>query len=522
MATGRLQRRVVSPVSSLAFLRRFAIACLAVTLVTATGVVAGNKFARDSFAASKKIELPNLVRPRPGKPANYVLIGSDTRQAGNEAFGEVDGQRSDVIMVLHVDPAERTGRLVSFPRDLVVNIPGHGEQLLNAAYELGGANGPALVIETLESNFPPLKINHYIEVDFKGFESIVNAIGKIPLYFPTPAHDPYSGLNIDAAGCVKADGATALAYARSRHYYVPEDPENPATWEWDYTPGPEDIYRGGDGWFATGSDLERIPRQQYFLRTISQAALDKTAANPTKLWALLDAVKDNFTRDSQLKFSEMQDLIRTFKGLDPHRVRMETLPIAPATGEWEGHVIPTDEANKVITGLMLFGDPSPPLPERLPANKVRVRVVNGSGIPAAGQEVYRKMQAAGFALTGPVEEADRNNYKATQIRYAPGMYQQGYTVIVSIGTLNVVEAYSRANTLDSDVLLVVGRDYKKLKPDFADVPTTTTPSSRRSTTSTSSTSTTTTTTTVPATTVDTRFIPRDPATGAEIVGCPKQ
>jgi LCP family protein required for cell wall assembly len=512
---------VVSPVSSLAFLRRFAIACLAVTLVTATGVWAGNRFARESFAATKQVELPNLVPARPGKPANYLLIGSDTRQAGNEEFGEVEGQRSDVMMVLHVDPAKRTGRLVSFPRDLVVNIPGRGQTLINEAY---GAGGPSLVIETLESNFPPLKINHYIEVDFKGFEAIVNAIGKVPLYFPTPAHDPYSGLNIDEPGCVKADGATALAYARSRHYYVPEDPENPVPWQWNYSPDlPEDADRGGDGWYATGSDLDRIPRQQYFLRTISQAALDKTAANPTKLWALLDAVKDNFTRDTKLKYSEMQDLIRTFKGLDPRRVKMETLPVAQGTGEFRNNVIATDAANAVIASLMLFGDPSPPIPERLPANEVRVRVVNGSGIPEAGQEVYDKMLAAGFALTGPVEEADRSNYGRTQIRYAPGKYQQGYTVIVSIGSLNVVPAYSRANTLDADVLLVVGRDYKKLSADSAEPPpTTTTAPKARPFSTTSSTSTTTTTPTTVPTTVDTRFIPRDPATGAEIVGCPEQ
>jgi LCP family protein required for cell wall assembly len=511
---GRLRRRVVPPVSLFAFLRRFALACIAVTLVTATGVLAGNRFAHRAFEGSKKIEIPNLVRARPGKPANYVLIGSDTRQLGDDSFGspnDAPGQRSDVIMVLHVDPANRTGRLVSFPRDLLVNIPGHGQQLLNAAYGLGGANGPALVIQTLEANFPPLKINHYIEVNFKGFEAIVDVIGKVPLYFPTPVHDPYSGLNVDAAGCVKVDGAMALAYARSRHYYVPRDVGSPAPWQWDY---PNES--GGQGWTATGSDLERIPRQQYFLRTISQAALDKTAANPTKLFALLNAVKNNFTRDSKLKFGELQDLIRTFKGLDPRRVRMETLPVVTAPGS-DAHLVATDDADDLIGSLMQFGDPSPPVPELVPADRVRVRVVDGSGIPGAGQSVYDRALAAGFRLTGPVEQADRTNYRTTQIRYAPGKYQHAYTAVVGLGTLNIVEANSRKNTLGADVLVIVGRDYNKLNADFSPLATTTTtPPTEASTTTRPST---TTSTTVP-TTVDTRFIPRDPRTGSEIVGCP--
>ncbi len=522
-SAGRLRRRVVARVSLFAFLRRFAIACLLVSIITATGVFAGNRFARDTFAGSKKVNVPNLVRARPGKQENYLLIGSDTRQLGDDAFGspkETAGQRSDVMMVLHVDPANRTGRLVSFPRDLVVEVPGTNgaKSLLTDVFNRQPGNGPGLVIQTMEENFPPLKINHYIEVNFEGFEAIVNAVGKIPLYFPTPAHDPFSGLNVDHGGCVKADGAMALAYARSRHYYVPHNTQDPAPWQWDYP-----NQRGGAGWDATGSDLDRIPRQQYFLRTISQAALDKTAANPTKLFALLNAVKDNFTSDDQLKFGEMQDLIRTFKGLDPRRVQMETLPVTGATGSWAGHVVATDAAGSLVNSLMQFGDPSPPVPNPLPNSQVRVRVVNGSGLPGAGQAVYDKMHAAGFRLTGPVVDAsDRTNYRKTQIRYAPDKYQQAYTVVLATGTLNLAAAISPANTLDADVLLVVGRDYTKLNADFSKPIATTTTSNGGARSPASSTSSSTTTSTTIPRTVDTRFIPRDPKTGAEIVGCPKK
>src|SRR5262249_46577805 len=154
--------------------------------------------------------------------------------------------------------------------------------------------------------------------NFKGFQDIVNAIGHVKLYFPTPAHDEYTGLYINQSGCVSVDGAGALAYARSRHYNVPADPQNPAPWP----PG----QKSARGWIEDGrADLDRIPRQQYFLRSISQAAIDKTASNPTKLWALFNAVKNNFTHDDTLKFSEFKSLIRTFNGLNPARVDMQTL-----------------------------------------------------------------------------------------------------------------------------------------------------------------------------------------------------
>jgi LCP family protein required for cell wall assembly len=521
-----LPRRVIASLSLLSFLRRFAIACLAVALVATGGVLAGDAFARKSFEDSRKVHVPNLVRAQPGEPANYLLIGSDTRQLGelDSSFGsaaDAPGQRSDVMMVLHVDPASRTGRLVSFPRDLVVQIPGHGRDLLNAAYSLGGANGPALVIQTLEDNFPPLKINHYIEVNFKGFQNIVNAIGRIHLYFPTPVHDPYSNLSVDTAGCVSADGAMALAYARSRHYFVPRDLENPAPWHWNYAPDPRltDENRVGPGWIETGSDLDRIPRQQYFLRTMSQAAIDKTAANPTKLIGLLNAVKNNFTRDTTLTFGELKALIRTFNGLDPRKVRMETLPVAQAPPPFAVNVVATDAAEAVIQSLMQFGDQSPAVPNPPPPNQVRVRVVNGSGDPNAAQLALTSLKAAGFQVSGTAEDGDRTNYQQTQIRYAPGKYAQGYTTLLAVGTLNIIPAISATNTLGADVLVVVGRDYPQLRPVTG--PTTTPSQSASSSTAPTSTSSSTTTpTTRSRPTVDTRFVPVDPKTNGPLVGCP--
>ena len=115
------------------------------------------------------------------------------------------------MMVLHADGDNSFA--VSFPRDLWVDVPGHGKEKINAAFN----DGPQKVIDTLKADFD-LDINHYLEVNFKTFEDIVNAVGSVPVYFPYPARDQLSGLGPTwVGGCYQLDGPNALAYVRSRY-----------------------------------------------------------------------------------------------------------------------------------------------------------------------------------------------------------------------------------------------------------------------------------------------------------------
>ena len=517
------------PPSLLTFLRRFAIALLAVFVLAGAGVVSGKAYGKREFAKSHVIRIPDgvLATVKPGQPANYLLIGSDVRPANEtpqeaQSYGTsatAGGKRSDVMMVLHVDPVANTGMLVSFPRDLMVQIPGHGRQQLNAAY---GRGGPTLVIRTLQTDFTPLRINHYLEVDFRGFKQIVNAIGHIHLWFPTPAHDPFTGLNVDQPGCVSVDGDQALAYARSREYYVPKDLTNPAPWVWDY---PKQT--GGKGWVKTGSDTDRIPRQQYFLRTISQAAIGKTGSNPLKIGDLLDGVFKNLAHDQNLKYDELTSLAYTFRDLNPAKIAMSTLPWIPDPANPNRLVAKYPDTIGVISALTNFTAPKSSLPKPLRADQVKLRVVNGSGTKGAATTALAAFTAAGFKSTGPASDADRSDYQ-TEVRYAPGKFRQGFTVALAVGTVRLVQATSVANTLGSDVLLIVGRDYDSIKHHFELVPHRggTVPTSHPSTSSTTTapaptTTTATTTTTVPQT-ADTRFLPLDPKTHGALVGCPSK
>ena len=458
-----------------------------------------------------RIKLPDnlLQASKAGAPANYLIIGSDSRKfvdtpAEAKAFGsnaEIGNARSDVMMVVHVVPAQGTAYVVSFPRDTYVNIPGHGTDKLNAAFAYGG---PALAIKTFQEDFG-IPIQHYLAVNFEGFQKIVSSIGHVKIYFPTPARDFYTGLNQPVAGCQSLDGTEALEYARSRHYLIPREgvtnpnPNNESDWIED-----------------PREDLDRIKRQQYFLRSLGQTAINHGASNPNTALHLADAIANSLTADKTLTNRELKALVRAFRGFDPATVEMTTVPIKV---EGSQLVLDYPAAQAVINRLKDLSVPVA-LPQPVAPSKVKVVVVDGSGVKGRAKHVNAGLVARGFR-TGGVGDATDSNYPKTQVRYAPGAVAKGLTVGLYLGTLNVVEA---ANTtvqlgdkkLSGDVIVVTGQDYSKLHGLLAKpVPTTTTgPASVNNGGST------TTSSTVPVTTPDTRYVPVAKKGLAPLVGCP--
>jgi LCP family protein required for cell wall assembly len=492
------------------FLRRFLIALVIVCLLGAGAVALGNRKGRQEFARRHVVQIGSgiLTPQRPAQPANYLLIGHDA--TGN----------SDTMMVVHVDPSQPTPLVVSFPRDLMVNIPGHGLGQLNSAIGIGGQ---ALLIQTFKSYFN-IPINHFLQVDFSSFPDIINAIGKVKVYFPTPVHDPYIGLNIEQAGCVALDGPAALAYVRSRHYYVPKDPAHPAPWQWNYDPSLGDRYRGGSGWVALGSDVERIPRQQYFLRTLAQTAINRTDDNPARLIGLVPAVTKHLTTDQTLTYNELTALVRTFHKVRPSDVEMTTIPWATDPSDPNRVVVRYPEASALLFRLASFAPQKPFLPPPSNPATVRVRVVNASGVPDLGNRALLQLVAGGFKFSGPAVDAAGAAYPHTQIRWAKGKEVQGVTAAYATGARQSGEALKASDTTGADVLVVVGRDWNTLSHHFATPSPTTTVTGVTTTTivaagSTAAPATTTTTTTIPQYEKD--YVPVDPKTGGILVGCPK-
>jgi LCP family protein required for cell wall assembly len=404
------------------------------------------------------------------------------------------------MMVVHLVPAQGSAFVVSFPRDTEVDIPDHGSDKLNAAYAYGG---PALLLRTFQEEFG-IKIQHYLAVDFQGFQDIANAIGRVKIYFPTAARDFDTGL-YQGAGCQALQGDQALAYARSRHYEIPADgvqhpdPQNPDDWVADPL-----------------QDLDRIKRQQYFLRSLGQTALDRGASNFVTANRLADAVVGNLSADESLSNKEIKSLVRTFRGLDPATVEMTTLPVAQESNG--GPLLPQyPEAKPVLDRLKDLSQPVL-IPQLSDPSDVRVVVVDGSGTEGRATGLQRELVERGF-VDGGVGDASKSDYEKTQVRYAGGHAVDGLTVGLYVGTTDVVEAASTTLQLGSqkltgDVIVIVGKDFPKLRGLLARASSSTSTShvSRSSTTS----STTTTTIQVP----DTRYVPVSPNGLKPLVGCP--
>ena len=159
----------------------------------AVGAAAGR---RDRAGLQAQAVPSGSTAPPPGKcsdhPCNYLLLGSDSRaglpideqhQFGtNKDIGRTT--RADTIMLVHTDPALQKAIVLSFPRDLWVDIPGHGSDKINAAFEGGlEGGGPQLMANTV-ANLTGLPIDHYLYVDLAGFQNVVDTLGGVDLCIP--------------------------------------------------------------------------------------------------------------------------------------------------------------------------------------------------------------------------------------------------------------------------------------------------------------------------------------------------
>jgi polyisoprenyl-teichoic acid--peptidoglycan teichoic acid transferase len=200
-------------------LKRFALGALLVVFAaaSATAVAAFREVDRvvNAFKVQPELKLgTDLATTDPGKPQTIMLLGSDRRPKGS---GDrlAGGARSDTIMLIRLDPHKDATAIMSLPRDLKVQIPGHGTDKLNAAYEIGG---PRLTLRTVKK-LTGLQVNHVINVDFRGFWAGVNALHCVYAdvdrrYYNASA--AYAYINLQP-GYQRMCGRQALQYVRYRH-----------------------------------------------------------------------------------------------------------------------------------------------------------------------------------------------------------------------------------------------------------------------------------------------------------------
>lgn len=236
------------------------------------------------------------VAPMGGEPVNILLLGSDRRP------GEGWQSRSDAIMIVRLEPARQRIALLSFPRDLIVNIPGVGYYRINSSTvygemypELGG--GLELARRTM-SELIGLPIHHVIRADFGAFVSTVDAIGGVEIDVEQELYDPaYPTIDYGymvahfLPGRQTMDGSMALIYSRLRH---------------------------------ADSDYARSRRQQQVIQAIMQRVLDENMLGQVQMLTdLSTALRDDIQTD--LPFEQMLGMAWSFRTYSPANIERYTL-----------------------------------------------------------------------------------------------------------------------------------------------------------------------------------------------------
>lgn len=356
------------------------------------------------YGQISRVEDIEIAAAAAGEPSNILLVGTDSREgldpdvAGFSDDGPVGGERTDTIIVLRIDPKEQQAQILSFPRDLWLPIAGTGESArINSAH----SHGEQVLIDTIQQNFG-IPINHYVEIDFVGFERLVNAVGGIPMWFDAPVRDEHTGLSVPEAECQVLDGEQARKFVRSRYL---EYQDTKGKWHSDPT-----------------ADLGRITRQQIFIRSAIKKAVGKGLTNPVTLNELVSAGVDNVRLDPGLDASDLLDLGRQFASFDADTLVGYSLPtesFRSGGGAAVQRVIDR-EAEPILN--VFRGLP----PGTMSPASIDVTVLNGTGVQGQAADVAGALGAIGFAIQDP-DSADET-YARTTVRYGAGGEEAGRRV----------------------------------------------------------------------------------------------
>jgi polyisoprenyl-teichoic acid--peptidoglycan teichoic acid transferase len=221
---------------------------------------------------NRGVELPTdeSSAARPPKEAqetgtlNYVLLGSDSRDPGNEGNG-----RSDTIMMVHLNAKRTKAYIISFPRDMYVNIPGYGKNKINSAFAFGG---PPLAVRTLE-NFTGVRMDHVVLIDFEGFVNLTQDLHGVTVTNKTAFRS--HGFDYPE-GKITISGEEALWFVRERHQ-------------------------------LPGGDLDRAENQRNVIKAIVQKGLSaKVISDPATFITFIGNVAKHLTVDNSLSDSEIR------------------------------------------------------------------------------------------------------------------------------------------------------------------------------------------------------------------------
>jgi LCP family protein required for cell wall assembly len=398
---------------------------------------------------------------------NILMVGSTSRCAltvQNPAYGlcsqGVNGVNSDVIMILHVDPARHRLALLSIPRDLFIpNARSDGANKVDA----GLFEGISQVVAAIEDDFG-IPIQHAVSLNFDQFANVVDALGGINMAFPMSVFDDESGLNVQATACAHLNGTQALAVVRARHLqYRTADTTSNDAFYW-----PQE----------TLSDLARIRRDHEFLRVLATAVAKRGLSNPITDIDLINSVKADFTFDQSWSVNDMANLVLDFHSVSIDAVPQLTMPVAVVTdpegsggallyqggsyGDVEFPAQAQDEA-AVDQALGITAATDSMTGEPLPAaSAVTVSVLNGSGTTDQAADTSTALSTLGFHMVGVGDTSPTGDVSETVVYYgskSPTDVAAAEKVVRSLSGAAVM-AYDPGQVVDgAQVTVITGSQF---------------------------------------------------------------
>ena len=272
-------------------------------------IASGMEFIADPFADIPTRAPQQKVAAGEEPAVNILVLGTDSRTSASDPSQWKEGaQRTDAIMIVQVSGDRKTVSVMSIPRDSWVEIPGHGQGKINAAYSYGG---PSLTIHTVE-NLTGIHIDHFAVANFESFVALTDEIGGVRVNLKTPQR--LAGKEL-GAGAQVLDGQQALAYTRERSS-------------------------------LPNGDFDRVKRQQTWMRSIvSRVLTNGTLSSPTALYSFLKTASRTVAVDESFTLNQMQSLALETRHLHSNDIRFMTVPTAGTGTSTDGQSIVTLDAD---------------------------------------------------------------------------------------------------------------------------------------------------------------------------------
>jgi LCP family protein required for cell wall assembly len=428
--------------------------------VLVVGALAAYVKYRSFWDSIRRIDVAGIIGKQPPKynnAENILVLGSDTRLGQHGIGGSVSstpGGRSDTLMLLHITPGHEGATVMSIPRDSMVPIlacapsdgtpgqqaaPGQLERI-NAALNNGG---PACTWKTVAQQ-TGIHIDHFIQLDFTGFEKIIDDVGGVRICLPVAISNPQSGLYL-SAGPHHVWGREALAFWRVR--------EN----------------------VGLGSDLQRIQRDQFLMASVVQGVEHSgLLGSPSKTLSVIRDATGAMTTDTGLDQNAMLQIADSLRGLRARSVQFVTVPEVAYPADPGAEVEFAQPQASELFSAIAHDTTLPKAKKTRRARKsvaatpvldtapsqVKVDVLNGSGVGGMATQAGGDLTKRGFDVVG-TGDASNFSYTSSVIEYA------AFSDLPAVNTLKAqlgnVRVVQDGSLTPGTVTLIVGSTFSALK-----------------------------------------------------------